>query len=254
MLHNIILTYHEGYQSAIDKWGDIDFSDLDPEGMDEADWFAKVMKRLDEFKGEVVDEFLPILTVPADVSNAIQLIPDNPTDYKRLCSMLYTSFNTLFRAGQVYWPAWFNSGQRGRLALQRIQTRLESETWHALLGLPSSIKGLSEGKQPGSLYQDDYGVDCGLGLFRTMDIRVNDVIAEFHGTCFEGVKEKNRRVQAGLGRDILFIRQGNWRVVCANCKLTISGQRDEKALRLVATRPIPRMTEILWNYSGNHAF
>ena len=40
--------------------------------------------------------------------------------------------------------------------------------------------------------------------------------------------------------------------VCANCKLTISGPR--LIIRLVATRPIPRMTEILWNYSGNHAF
>ena len=116
-----------------------------------------------------------------------------------------------------------------------------------------------------------------------MDIRVNEVIAEFHGTCFEGVEEKNRRVQAGLGRYILYIRQGycmdcreakangtckasyancprlamhtaTGEFVCANCKLTISGQRDEKVLRLVATRPILRMTEILWNYSGNYAF
>ena len=102
----------------MEKWEDIDFSDLDPEGMDEADWFAEVIKRLDELEGEAVDEFLPILTVPADVSNAIQLIPDNPTDCNWLCSMLYTSFNTQFRAGQVYWPARFNSGQRGRLALQ----------------------------------------------------------------------------------------------------------------------------------------
>ena len=77
----------------MDKWVDIDFSDLDPKGMDIADWSAEVMKRQDEFEGEAVDEFLP-----ADVSNAIQLIPDNPTDYKRLCSMLYTSFNTQFRA------------------------------------------------------------------------------------------------------------------------------------------------------------
>ena len=36
----------------------------------------------------------------------------------------------------------------------------------------------------------------------------------------------------------------------ANCKLTISGPQNEKRLRLVATRPIPRMTEVLWNYSG----
>ena len=41
----------------MDKWEDIDFSDLDPEGMDEADWFAEVMKRLDEFEGEAVDEY-----------------------------------------------------------------------------------------------------------------------------------------------------------------------------------------------------
>jgi hypothetical protein len=240
------------------------------------------MKRLDEFDGEGVDEFIPILKVPEDTSNAIQLIADNPTDYQRLCSMLYTSFNTQFRAGQVYWPARFNSGQRGRLALQRIQRRLENETWHALLGLPSSIRGLSEGKQPGSLNPDDYGVDCGLGLYCTMDIRVNDVIAQFHGKFFEGVDEMKRRVENGLGKYILFVRQGYYmdcreakangtckasysnsprlamhiasgEFVCANCKLTISGPRDEKILRLVATRPIPRMTEILWNYSGHHA-
>ena len=30
--------------------------------------------------------------------------------------------------------------------------------------------------------------------------------------------------------------------VCANCKLTISGQRNEKVLRLVADRSIRRMT------------
>ena len=41
-----------------------------------------------------------------------------------------------------------------------------------------------------------------------MDIRVNDIIAEIHGTCFEGVEEKNLRVQAGLGKYILYIRQG----------------------------------------------
>ena len=81
------------------KWEDIKFSDLDPEGMDEAGWFAQViMKRLHEFEEVAVDEFLPILTVPTDVSTAIQLIPENPTDYKRLCFMLFTSFNTKFRA------------------------------------------------------------------------------------------------------------------------------------------------------------
>ena len=45
----------------MDKWEDIDFSDLDSEGLDKADWFAKVTKRLDEFEGEAVDDFFRYL-------------------------------------------------------------------------------------------------------------------------------------------------------------------------------------------------
>ena len=68
----------------MDRWQDIDFSDIDPEVMDEDVWFTTVMTRLDEVEVATAKEIIPILTVPADTSDAIQLLPDNQADYERL--------------------------------------------------------------------------------------------------------------------------------------------------------------------------
>ena len=51
ILDNIILDYQQGYEEAMDRWKDIDFSDMDPEVMGDIDpdvWFTTVMTRLDE--------------------------------------------------------------------------------------------------------------------------------------------------------------------------------------------------------------
>ena len=40
ILHNIIVGYQQGHEEAMDRWKDIDFSDIDPEVMDEDVWFC----------------------------------------------------------------------------------------------------------------------------------------------------------------------------------------------------------------------
>ena len=50
--------------------------------MDEDVWFNAVMTRLDQVEVATAEEFIPILTVPDDTSNAIQLLPANQTEGK----------------------------------------------------------------------------------------------------------------------------------------------------------------------------
>ena len=59
--------------------------------------------------------------------------------------------------------------------------------------------------------------------------------ARQNGTCKASYLNSPRRAT----------RINTMQVAEANCKLTISGPQSEKRLRLVATRLIPRMTEVL---------
>ena len=94
--------------------------------------------------------------------------------------------------------------------------------------------------------------------------------------------KKNRRVQAGLGKYILYVRKEYYmdcrkarqngtckasyfniprravrldtmQIAKANSKVAILGPHNERRLRLVDMQPIPRKTEILWNYGGLNA-
>ena len=139
------------------------------------------------------------------------------------------------------------------------------------------MKGQSKDGE-GHYVDNKYEVDLGERLFSTLDLRTDDVIAEFHGEYI--TKQQyidKRRVQdckyvIRINNDLFLDCESNrFNGTCkaslsnspsrcidittskrsqANCKLIVYDRRAY----LKAIKDIPRCTEICWHYGKSHSF